>query len=107
MAYTCGWDSLPVRFKVNFLELCWVCAPPRDAIPSILLYHQNAILSIFEDYFLLQFYLFFYSILISFQICTFYTFGYSIESSKVWKKPKYNSLSNKCLIFDIHIDIEH
>ena len=25
------------------------------------------------------------------------------QSSKVWKKPKYNSLKNKCLIFDIHI----
>ena len=30
-----------------------------------------------------------------------------IESSKVWKKPIYNSLSNKCLIFDVYIDIEN
>ena len=29
------------------------------------------------------------------------------RSSNVWKKPKYNSLSNKCLIFDIYIDIDH
>ena len=34
--------------------------------------------------------LLFYSILISFQIYTFYTFCYFIESLKVWKKPKYN-----------------
>ena len=27
------------------------------------------------------------------------------EFSKVWKKPKYNSLSNKCLVFDISTDI--
>ena len=28
-----------------------------------------------------------------------------IESLKVWKKPKYNSLRNKCLVFYIYIDI--
>ena len=28
---------------------------------------------------------------------------FRFESSKVWKKPKYNSLSSKCLIFDICI----
>ena len=32
-------------------------------------------------------------------------FGFFFESSKVWKKPKYNSLRNKCLIFDIYIYI--
>ena len=37
MAFTCGWGSLPIRFKINFLEPCWVRAPPRNAIPSILL----------------------------------------------------------------------
>ena len=37
MAYTCGWDSLPVRLKINFLEPRWVCVPPLNAIPSILL----------------------------------------------------------------------
>ena len=37
MAYNYGWDLLPVRFKINFLESCWACAPPRNAIPSILL----------------------------------------------------------------------
>ena len=41
--------------------------------------------------------LFFYSILISFQIYTFYPFSYFIESLKVWKKPKYNILINKCV----------
>ena len=30
-----------------------------------------------------------------------------IESSKVWRKPKCNSLNNKCLIFDVYIDIEN
>ena len=25
------------------------------------------------------------------------------ESSKVWKKPNYNSLRNKCLVSDIYI----
>ena len=44
-----------------------------------------------QHYFLLQFYLFFYFILISFQIYNFYTFCYFIESLKVWKNPKYNS----------------
>ena len=38
MAYTSGWDSLPVKFKINFLDLCWVCAPPRNAIPLILVF---------------------------------------------------------------------
>ena len=42
----------------------------------------------------LQFYLFFYSILISFHIYTFYTFRYFIESSKVWKNPQYNLFGN-------------
>ena len=37
MAYTCGWGSLQVRFKINFLESCWVCAPPQNVMPSILL----------------------------------------------------------------------
>ena len=37
MAYNCGWDSLPVRFKINFLEPCRVCASPRNDIPSIFL----------------------------------------------------------------------
>ena len=37
MAYTCGWGSLPVRFKINFLEPCWVCTPPRNVMPSVLL----------------------------------------------------------------------
>ena len=44
-------------------------------------------------------------ILTSFQIYTFYTFRYFIESSKVWKKQKYNSFRNKCLIFHIYIKI--
>ena len=25
-----------VKFKINFLEPCWVCAPPRNVMPSIL-----------------------------------------------------------------------
>ena len=37
MAYTSGWDSLPVRFNINFLEPCWVCTPPQNAIPSVFL----------------------------------------------------------------------
>ena len=37
MAYNCGWESLPVRFKINFLEPCRVCASPRNDIPSIFL----------------------------------------------------------------------
>ena len=120
MAYTCGWGSLQVRFKINFLEPCWVCAPLRNVIPSILLIFVqrpfllivykfvlrrvvfNCIQEIFQHYFLLQFYLFFYSNLISFQIYTFYPFHYFIESQKVWKKPKYNSLRNKCLACNIY-----
>ena len=37
MAYTYGWGSLPVRFKINFLGPCWVYAPLRNVMPSILL----------------------------------------------------------------------
>ena len=37
MAYTCGWESLPVRLKINFLESYWVCAPSQNSMPSILL----------------------------------------------------------------------
>ena len=37
MAYTYEWDSLPVRFKINFLKPCWLCAPLRNVMPSILL----------------------------------------------------------------------
>ena len=37
MAYTCGWGSLPVRFKINFLKPCYVCDPPQNALTSILL----------------------------------------------------------------------
>ena len=37
MAYTCGWGSLSFRFKIDFMEPCWVCAQPRNAMPSILL----------------------------------------------------------------------
>ena len=37
MAYTCGWGSLSFRFKINFMEPCWVCAQPRNAMPSVLL----------------------------------------------------------------------
>ena len=47
-----------------------------------------------------------YSFICSFQIYTFCTFCYFIESSKVWKKPKYNFLFNinkKCLVFDIDV----
>ena len=120
MAYTCGLDSLPVRFKINFLEPCWVCAPPWNAIPSVLLVFVqipfllivykfvlrrgvfNCIQGIFQPYFLLQFYLLFYSILMSSRNYNFYTFRYFIESSKVCKKPRYNSLRNKCLVFDIY-----
>ena len=29
----------------------------------------------------------------------------TIESSKVWKKPKYSLLRKKCLVFDIYIHI--
>ena len=37
MVYICGWGSLPVRFKIRFLEPCWVCAPPRNVMTSVLL----------------------------------------------------------------------
>ena len=50
-----------------------------------------------------MFYLLFYSILISFQIYTFYAFRYFIETSKVWKKPKYNSLRSKFAVFDSEV----
>ena len=30
---------------------------------------------------------------------------HALDLSKNWKKPKYNSFRNKCLIFDIYIDI--
>ena len=38
MAYICGWDSLPVRFKINFPGPCWVCAPPRNAMSILLVF---------------------------------------------------------------------
>ena len=31
----------------------------------------------------------------------------NLESSKLWKKPKYNSLRNKCLIFDTCVHVLH
>ena len=37
MAYTCGWGSLQVRFKINLLEPCWMSVPPQNVMPSILL----------------------------------------------------------------------
>ena len=48
-------------------------------------------------------YYIFYSILFSFQIYTFYTCRYFIDSSKVWQK--YKSFRNRYLIFDIYIYI--
>ena len=50
---------------------------------------------------LLPFYLFFYSIWVSFHIYVVYTFHYYIESLKVWRKPKYNLWGKKCLAFGI------
>lgn len=63
----------------------------------------SCIQEIFQQYFLLQFYLFFYSILISFQVYGFYTFRYLIASSKVWEIPKYISCTYECLVFDVFI----
>ena len=37
MADTCGWGSLPVRFKIFCLESFGVCAPPQNIMSSILL----------------------------------------------------------------------
>ena len=37
MADTCEWGSFPVRFKIRCLKSCWVCAPPRNIMSSILL----------------------------------------------------------------------
>ena len=37
MADTCGWGSLPVKFKIRCLEFFWVCAPSRNIMSSILL----------------------------------------------------------------------
>ena len=92
MANTYGWDSLPVKFKIDFLKLCWVCAPSRNVrsqifadfflTPFLLIVYKfvlsrvvfNYIQRIFQYYFLLQFCLFFYSILISFHIYNFILF---------------------------------
>ena len=41
MAYTCGWGSLQVRFKTDFLKFCWVCAPPQNVMLSIFLVSVN------------------------------------------------------------------
>ena len=112
MADTSGWRSLPVRFKIHFLKRCWVCAPLQNIMSSILLlcletYFINWIIAVlflivYREYLTLLFIavlFFFYLILISFQIYTFYTFCYFIESLKVSKKPKYNSWIKKCLGF--------
>ena len=114
MAYICEWGSLPVRFNIHFLEPYWVCLPPRNALPSILLAFVQRPFSLIVHNFILrrvfnciqgtlqrylQFYLFFYSILISFQIYIFYALRYFIQSSKVQKKPKYNSFRNKSRIY--------
>ena len=37
MADTCEWGSFPVRFKIRCLKSCWVRAPPRNIMSSILL----------------------------------------------------------------------
>ena len=37
MENTCGCDSLPVNFKINFFNPCWVCVPPQNVISSVLL----------------------------------------------------------------------
>ena len=37
MANTCGWDSLPFKLQIDFLKPCWMCAPPQNVVPSILL----------------------------------------------------------------------
>ena len=84
MADICRWDSLTFRFKIHCLRSCWVCAPPQKSMSSILLISFkrpllwivckfflscvvfNYIQGIFSHCLLLQFYLFFYSILISF-----------------------------------------
>ena len=47
MADTCGWGSLPVRFKIHFLKSCWVCAPPRNIMSLILL----AVINLPRDHF--------------------------------------------------------
>ena len=83
VAYTCGWGSLPVRFKINFLEPCWVFAPPGKSMPSVLLVFVqrlfllivyklvlrcvvfNCLQGMFQYYFRLQFYLFMYFIYFS------------------------------------------
>ena len=112
MADTSGWRSLPVRFKIHFLKRFWVCAPLQNIMSSILLlcletHFINWIIAVlflivYREYLTLLFIavlFFFYLILISFQIYTFYTFCYFIESLKVSKKPKYNSWIKKCLGF--------
>ena len=69
---------------------------------------KKLFLILYSKYFsitFLQFYLFFFLILISLQSYTFYTFCYFLESSNVWKKPNYDSLKNKCLVFGVYIYI--
>ena len=33
---TCEWDSVPIKFKIHFLKSCWLCAPRRNIMSSIL-----------------------------------------------------------------------
>ena len=37
MVITSRWDSLPVTFTIGFLKFCWMDAPPRNVISSLLL----------------------------------------------------------------------
>ena len=81
----------------GFVLLCGIC-------------HQFCSYLYRANYFLLEFYLFFYSILIGFQIYTFYNFRYFIKSLKVWKKSMYNFGINKCLriyswILELHLKL--
>ena len=74
----------------------------------------NNIISIFFLDYLFFYYIFVYrkyfsstSILIIFQIYTYYAFSYFIESSNGPKKQKHNLRRNKCLNFEIYILLDN
>ena len=100
----CLWESISLmeinfacltchQFYLNFTQKTFLLIVSKFVVRRVVF---NFVEGIFQQYFLLQFYLFVYSFIINFQIIRF---CYFIELSKIWKKLTYNFKRNINVVF--------